>query len=74
MGRIEKDIEELKMQIAEVDQAIYDLASSVKIIGEIDQDRKLIISEQETLPEAVERQGKLNGLLARRRELKAQLN
>ena len=66
---MKKDAETTKKEIEEINKAIYELDASVKIIGELDQDRNLTISERETLPEAVERQRKKNELLARVMEL-----
>jgi len=73
MSHVKSDAEAIKMKIAEIDKAIYDLTSSVKIIGELDQDRNLIISEQESLPEAVKRQGQLKDLMAKKKTLEDQL-
>jgi signal recognition particle subunit SEC65 len=67
--KLKKDIEAIKREIEEIDKAIYELRISVKIIGELDQRHNLIISEDETWPEAMERQGKINALTARKREL-----
>jgi len=69
MSKSKKNISVSEVKIAELDEEIYKLRNSAKIIGELDQDHVLIISEQETLPEAVERQVKINSLLARK-ELK----
>jgi len=73
MKQVKKDIVALKKQLVEIDKTISELTNSVKIVGELDQDRNLIISEQETWPEAVERQGKTNSLLAMKKELKKKL-
>jgi len=69
MGLEEKDVNTIKAKIAEVDKAIYHLTNSVKIIGELDQDRDLIVSEQENLPEASKRQGLINDLLTEKKKL-----
>ena len=66
---MKKNARTINEEIVEVDRIIYDLVSSVKIVGGLDQDGDLIIGEQETLPEAVERQKKMNELFAKREEL-----
>ena len=73
MRYTQKDIEAVKINIAEMDEAIYELTNTVEIVGELDQDRKLIISENETLPEAVKRQKKLSVLQAKKNKLEITL-
>jgi len=68
MQATQKDVEAIKMVIAEIDEQIYKLVASVKIIGELDQDRKLIISEDETLPDAVKRKRIVDDLLTKKAE------
>lgn len=73
MEKNEKNIAEIKKEIAAIDEEIKKLNNSVKIVGELDQDGNLIIGEDEALPEAVERQGKINRLLSNKRELEKSL-
>lgn len=66
---MKRDVDSLKNEIAEIDREILELTNNVKIIGELDQDGDLIISEDETLPEAVKRQNKTDTLLKKKKGL-----
>ena len=59
----------IEREVIEVDRAIQKLVSGVRVVGELDQDGGLIISECETLSEAVERKTKINELLSKKEAL-----
>ena len=62
-------LQDIQKEIEAIEQELRDIVASVEIIGELDFDGTLILSERETLPEAVERKAKMDKLLERKREL-----
>lgn len=62
-------LQDIQKEIEAIEQELRDIVASVEIIGELDFDGTLILSEKETLPEAVERKEKMDNLMERKREL-----
>ena len=70
---MQKNAEAIKKEIKKIDEAIRELENRYKIVGELDQKGDLIVGEQETWSEAVERRDKESELLAKRSELEKSL-
>jgi hypothetical protein len=66
---VEIVLQDIQKEIEAIEQELRDIVASVEIIGELDFDGTLILSEKETLPEAVERKEKMDNLMERKREL-----